>query len=367
MCILKLNFADKVRAESVLLRSKVEKKMPYLKVAITPNKSTPSIVLQGQTSCWNLKLANVGYAPAKNIILKTNSPWLKIADSTSEDSDEESPTSFCIGPSGTLMRIPLINANNSDVLKPGESIEIPVAIRTSGGGRQDFYMLFRYELGSEEKTPSGSVSGHRWARKLLSIPVYPSITMSASLMPSYSSSGEHILSVEVSLRFLLCIDAFGGCVLNPHCTLLLKLMNYRSDRDTKLQVYLNKICIASRHFEIRQMRGQVDSNDLSKSLIGFHPDCNPVSSLPIGWQERITVHYLVVPIDFANMPVSLSTISFSSANEMVPNSLPHLLDRRTGGKVTDFMCLERAHEVFMVSERERVRHLFSDWIVYLYS
>jgi hypothetical protein len=172
--------------------------------------------------------------------------------------------------------------------------------------------------------------------------------MSASLMPSYSSSGEHILSVEVSLVFPLCMDRFGGCVLSPHCTRLLKLMNYRSDRDTKLQIYLNKICIASRHFEIRQMKGQVDSNDLSKSLSEFHPDCDPVSSLQIGWQERITVHYLVVPKDFASMPVLFSTISFSSENEMVPNSLPHLLDRQTGDKVTDFMCRERAHEVFMV-------------------
>lgn len=126
-------------------------------------------------------------------------------------------------------------------------------------------------------------------------------------------------------------------------------MNYRSDRDTKLQIYLDKICIASRHFEIRQLKGQVDSNDLSKSLIEFHSDCDHGSSLQIGWQERITVHYLVVPIDVDNVPVSFSTISFSSGNEMISKSLPQLLDSRTGGKVTDFMCRERAYEVFTVS------------------
>lgn len=193
----------KVRAESVILRSKVEKRMPSLKATIVPDESAHSIVLQGQTSSWTLKLSNVGYAPAKNIMLKTNAPWLNVADPLTEASDEDAPTSFCIGPSGTLMRISLLNARHSDVLQPGESIEIPVAIRTSGGGRQDFYMLFRYELFDEDNSSSGSVSCHRWARKILSIPVYPSITMSASLMPSYSSNGEHILSVEVSHRILV--------------------------------------------------------------------------------------------------------------------------------------------------------------------
>jgi hypothetical protein len=192
------NVVNKVRAESVVLRSKVEQKMPLLKVAISPDGSAQSIVLQGQTSSWKLKISNVGYAPAKNVMLKTNAPWLNMADTSINASDEDAPTSFCLGPSGTLMRIPLQNVNQSDVLQPGESIEIPVAIRTSGGGRQDFYMLFRYELWSEQNSVSGSVSCHRWARKLLSIPVYPSLTMSASLMPSYSSNGEHILSIEVS-------------------------------------------------------------------------------------------------------------------------------------------------------------------------
>lgn len=184
-----------------MLRSKIERRMPFLKVTVTPDKSSPSILLQGQTSCWKLELSNVGNAPAKNILLKINAPWLSMAK-TVDANDEDAPTSFCIGPSGTLMKLPLLDMNQMDILQPGGSIEIPFALRTSGGGRQDFYMLFRYELWNEENSASRSVSCHRWARKLLSIPVYPSLTMSASLMPSYSSNGEHILSVEVSRRIL---------------------------------------------------------------------------------------------------------------------------------------------------------------------
>jgi hypothetical protein len=83
------------------------------------------------------------------------------------------------------------------VLHPGQTAEVPVVIRTSGGGRQDFYMLFRYELWCEQHATSNPIPRRRWTREILSIPVYPSITMSASLMPSYSNKGEHILSIEV--------------------------------------------------------------------------------------------------------------------------------------------------------------------------
>ena len=179
-----------------MLRSKVEREMPSLKVTITPDETSQTTVLQGQTSRWKLTVSNVGYAPASNIMLKTNAPWINMTQSNESSNDENAPTSYCVGPSGTLMRVPLLNATQSNVLQPGETVEIPVAIRTSGGGRQDFYMLFRYELWSKEA--SNLAPRHRWARKLLSVPVYPSITMSASMMPSYSNKGENILSVEVS-------------------------------------------------------------------------------------------------------------------------------------------------------------------------
>jgi hypothetical protein len=172
--------------------------MPSLKVTVSSDEGAQSTVLQGQTCCWKLQVSNVGYAPAKNILLKTNGPWLHTTQTTSETRDEGAPTSFCVGPSGTLMRLPFLNLTQSEVLHPGESIEIPVAVRTSGGGRQDFYLLFRYELWSKDDSASKLVNRQRWTQKFLSVTVYPSITMSASLMPSYSNNGEHILSVEVS-------------------------------------------------------------------------------------------------------------------------------------------------------------------------
>merc|ERR1719491_401556 len=104
--------------------------MPLLKVTVAPDKSTQSTVLQGQTSNWKLTLSNVGYAPASNIMLKTNAPWLNME--TNETSSDNGALSFCVGPSGTLMRVPLAKLDQSSTLLPGETIELPVAIRTSG-------------------------------------------------------------------------------------------------------------------------------------------------------------------------------------------------------------------------------------------
>merc|ERR1712194_649067 len=135
--------------------------------------------------------------------------------------------------------------------------------------------------------------------------------------------------------------------------LSLELMNYRSDRDSKLEIFLNKICIASRHFEIRQLQGQVASGDLSQSLISNTDGSSSCSgttspaspSLKIGWQERVTLHYLIVPIARSNETfVTFSTLLFSSGNEM-SHALPRM-NRQYGAQVVDLMCRERAHEVF---------------------
>jgi len=120
-------------------------------------------------------------------------------------------------------------------------------------------------------------------------------------------------------------------------------MNYRSDRDSKLEIYLNKICIASRHFKVKQLAGQVDS-------AGWRPlnaDIEGQSSLQIGWQERVTLHYLVVPIQSNVDEVSFSNISFLADEESVPEMHASNDDK----KDAEFMCREKAHESFIVREQ----------------
>jgi len=310
-----LNRSKRVRGEALLLKSKIEEEMPSLKVTISPSNNNQSTVLQGQTSSWILKLSNFGYAPAANIMLKTNAPWLNINDGMGKENDENSATSHCVGPSGTLMKVPCNGTSKAGILQPGETIEVPVFIRTSGGGRQDFYMLCRYELWKEDSQANLASPRHRWARKLLSVPVYPSITMSASLMPSYANNGENILSVE--------------------------LMNFRSDRDTGLDINFDNICVISRHFEVKPLQGQLISDGVSNSLIPL--DDKP-STLEVGWQERVTLHYLVAPVAGTDGSCNISMLPFSNDESA---SLPNA--SHGNGKLTDFICRERAHDVFSVS------------------
>ncbi len=201
------NRANRVRNVPYLLRSKIEQNMPSLSVDIVQDnqKSTNNLVLQGQVSRWLLRVSNHGAAHATNICLKLNVPWFNILNHDSTLLPEDRETSHCLGPTGTMMRLPLhINGKktgNSDTLAPGQTVDIPIEIRTSGGGRQEFYMLFRYELfekATSSKPPQTSPKC-RWLRKMVSVAVFPSLTLTASLTPSFSDKKESILSVEVSI------------------------------------------------------------------------------------------------------------------------------------------------------------------------
>ena len=243
-----------VRGQSTLLKSTIEEDMPSLAVDILSASATSSergsergeggdngAVLQGQISHWTLRITNCGTAPACNVTLKTNVPWINVCSSRKETESrlfetegeredcafEQRATSHCIGPSGTLMSLPLTMSPEAEIvdgiIHPGECIDIPVLVRTSGGGRQEFYMLFRYELwrGGQEVSaqPLPNTSNlkpkFRWLRKMISVPVYPSLTMTASLMPSFWKKSEHVLSVEVSKCMLRIIHNIALLVFNP--------------------------------------------------------------------------------------------------------------------------------------------------------
>jgi hypothetical protein len=111
-------------------------------------------------------------------------------------------------------------------------------------------------------------------------------------------------------------------------------MNYRSDRDTKLEINLSNVCIASRNFQVKQLEGQVYPDHTSNA-----------STLQIGWQERLTLHYLVVPIEM-NADSSIRNLPCSSDNGI---ACENILLSKNRTHVVDFMCRERAHEVFTVS------------------
>ena len=195
------------RGESTILKSRIDCDMPNVTVDIVPlhtsHDNSDQTVLQGQISEWKLRISNHGTAPASRLTLKTNFPWINIINATSSESHDflKTHTSCCVGPSGTLMYVPLrghIDNSDPDILYPGQTREVPIQVRTSGGGNQEFYMLFRYELWKGAVEEATVTTPHvRWLKKMISIAVYPSLTVTASIMPSHSKKRDHILSVEV--------------------------------------------------------------------------------------------------------------------------------------------------------------------------
>jgi hypothetical protein len=166
----------------MLLKATVERDMPCLTAELVmktedltmPGDHDP--LLEGQISLWTLRISNVGNAPASNISLKTSLPWVNIlsdhADitSTTVDEREARSTSQCVGPTGTLMTLPMHigeSLQGKDAILPGESMDITIQLRTSGGGKQDFYMLYRYELWD----PMSNSRRHRWLKKMYKVPV----------------------------------------------------------------------------------------------------------------------------------------------------------------------------------------------------
>lgn len=178
----------------MLLKSKIESDMPCLTAELIkrlPNRSPSSgdggPLLEGQVSSWTVQLRNVGTAPATSVVLKTNLPWVRIGSSSESnvgtaEQKEAQACSRCLGPTGTLLSVPIEgdNIQTPGIIHPGETCEVAIQIRTSGDGKHEFYMLYRYELWQDPNTTSttdvGAISPssptrHRWLRKMYEVPV----------------------------------------------------------------------------------------------------------------------------------------------------------------------------------------------------
>jgi hypothetical protein len=297
------NRANRVRAEPTVLKAKIERGMPSLTAELIHHEESISgmigPLLDGQLTSWTLRMSNVGTAAATNIFLKTNLPWISITghgieSSGSAEEKESQPTHCCIGPTGTLMELPLDDNTLKTVneLHPNETVDIPIHIRTSGIGKEDFYMLFRYDLLDDDaETPR-----HRWLRKMFEISIYPSITFNASVVPSFSSPGEFIMSIDVA--------------------------NLRTDRPDSLHVGINKLSLASRCNHLELLPGQTE-------------DGGPV----LAWQEKTTLHVRVSASE------STSNCMISECNLNVENGTARSTDA-ISSRSLDFVRLQSAHDLF---------------------
>ena len=122
---------------------------------------------------------------------------------------------------------------NINVIHPGESAEVDVHVRASGGGKHELYLLFRYE--SHKDDGGNKLLGkqkHRYVKKVVPIAVFPSLNLSASLMPSYWEKNEHVLSVEVCMFLPVEVDYFLYMSLSWLCC------HFVDDSDSWYEIYL---------------------------------------------------------------------------------------------------------------------------------
>ena len=313
------NIMNRARGESMYLKAKVETDMPCLTAELIKRFPTesPTVtmddgpLLEGQISMWTIRLRNVGTAPASAVTLKTNLPWIDIVgnddSSLTIEEKESKATSRCIGPSGTLMTLPIegmqTQTSASSVVEPGESIDIPIRVRTSGDKKQDFYMLYRYELPG---LTGDSKRRSRCLRKMYEVPVYPSLSFSAKPLATAWKGKDILMSVE--------------------------LTNNRLDRPTDLYITLDRLSLTSRSYRLQALPDQFTKNEEFGDV------------LQIGWQERVTVHYRVISLKNENEDENciLSECPFSESGVYSTKACA------ASGK-TDHLCLEDASKSFTVS------------------
>lgn len=122
-------------------------------------------------------------------------------------------------------------------------------------------------------------------------------------------------------------------VLSPHTRITKKkkqLTNNRTDRPTDLYLTLDSLSLVSRHYSLEPLPGQ------------FSTSAELGNVLQIGWQERMTVHYRVVPHKEASKVCLLSECPFTEKSQSISKKC-------VDSDATDYLRLERASESFEVS------------------
>ena len=192
-----------------------------------------------------------------------------------------------------------------ECIDPNQTLDINVRVRTCGEQKQDFYMLYKYDL-FEKSTGKESKRRSRWLRNMYEVPVYPSLSFKANPLPTTLEGNEVLVSVE--------------------------LTNNRLDRPTDLYVTLDCLSLTSRKYRLEVLPGQFTRNKEFGDVV------------QIGWQEQVTVFYRVVlsEEESGNSSCMLSECAFSETGDTTVKEC-------VSSSETNYLCLEDAFASFQVS------------------
>ncbi|CAM9817207.1 unnamed protein product [Ectocarpus fasciculatus] len=279
--------AAKARAPAPPPRFEATGSMPWLGCSL---EGVPPTLLQGEVVRATLNVTNRGRAPAGHLCLKTNLPWVAFEEepsTTAAGGDAASAsgggaTGGAVGASGTTLVPPV------GVIMPGESVALPLWVRGRGGGRQTVRMIVRYKRAppSSSSAEAGGGEGEggvvppssdklfrleRHTPVSVEMCVLPSLSVAASVLPSYSRRGEYVLSLEAT--------------------------NYRSNGDEtqgNRHLRIHKVCAISRCWRMEPLAG-VPSKE--EGGVGAGTEGSDEGGTIVHWQERITLHYRLFPVE----------------------------------------------------------------------
>ena len=116
------------------------------------------------------------------------------------------------------------------------------------------------------------------------------------------------------------------------------MTNYRSDQQNDLNIFVNKISVASKLYEVKPL--------ITQDKINSTKDSKVATGHSIGWREQVTMHYLISPITPSNSNCVVSECTLGEPS----------FEQKDESKITDFSCLEYAHDKF------KVTHIISQFL-----
>ncbi|CAM9772442.1 unnamed protein product [Chrysoparadoxa australica] len=334
----------RARAPCPVLHAAVVGAMPLLDAAV---EGVPDTLLQGEVVKATLSLKNLGRAAAGHIYLKASLPWVTFQDDAAVDAADAQhasmPVGCAVGASGMVLQPPV------PVLEPGAVVKIPMWVRGRGGGRHTLRLLLSYKRAFKETAADAAEAARiskfeRFVPLTLGICVLPSLSVAASVLPSYTADGEYVLSLE--------------------------LTNYRSPgsaAEEERGIRILKVCSLSRYWHMEPLTtGAVScsmhfTHSLNHSLAPTNQSFGSPDRL-----DRLTLHYRLflstsaaqaAPDQAADLPVKNHDCwviwpysSHKSGDSVGSTCTPHI----------QLLCLEHAASSYAAAQKAYLEKLMAE-------
>mmetsp|Transcript_30971 Transcript_30971/g.35790 ORF Transcript_30971/g.35790 Transcript_30971/m.35790 type:complete len:535 (+) Transcript_30971:917-2521(+) len=126
-----------------------------------------------------------------------------------------------------------------------------------------------------------------------------------------------------------------------------------------LHMELTNVYIASRFYRVKQLENQIQSVDSNGNMFGDQSSSglgsmnkNRLLGLRLGWQERVTLHYVVIPLEEYAYTLTTCPIATGFSTTTMADRTSSVIRKGdtvdiSMSDVTDFACLERSNRKLM--------------------